>query len=103
MTETKYSFKLLGLKLDGQTSNEDGQSSKDCGNWWQRFEADKVFDRIPTKLSDEVYDEVYAVYFNYNKKKLTFSYYIGCRVDSRTKASFGLEELLVPAQTNQQF
>jgi len=70
MTETKDSFKLIGLKLDGQTSNEDAQSSKDCGDLWQKFEADKVFDRIPAKLSDEVY----AVYFDYNKKKLAFSY-----------------------------
>jgi len=31
-------FKLIGLKLEGKTTNRGGQSSRDCGNLWQTFE-----------------------------------------------------------------
>jgi predicted transcriptional regulator YdeE len=31
-------FKLVGLKLDKKTTNENGQSNFDCGNLWQKFE-----------------------------------------------------------------
>jgi|GEM_PF-3405551 len=30
----KSTFKLVGLKLEGKTSNENNQSSKDCGDLW---------------------------------------------------------------------
>ena len=44
----------LRIKLDSKTTNQNKQSSKDCGELWQKFETDKIFDVIPEKLSDEV-------------------------------------------------
>lgn len=95
MTEKKGDFKLAGLKLTGNTTNQNNKSSKDCGTLWQKFETDKIFDHIPGKLTDEIY----AVYFNYEKDdKSFFSYFIGCRVDKNSETPTELEELFIPAQ-----
>lgn len=100
MTEKKDIFKLIGLRLHGKTTNQNNQSSKDCGNLWQKFETDNVFELIPEKLSNEVY----AVYFDYEKDETApFSYFIGCKVNANAMAPEGLEELLIPAQEYQKF
>src|SRR5690606_42088709 len=72
------SFKLVGLKLPGKTTNENGQSGRDCGSLWQRFETENIAQQIPHKLSEDVY----AVYFDYDSDENgTFSYFTGCKVD----------------------
>jgi predicted transcriptional regulator YdeE len=55
----KTNFILIGLKLEGKTTNENNLSGRDCGNLWQKFKTDKIFDLIPNKLSKEIY----AVYY----------------------------------------
>src|SRR5690606_30105993 len=91
----KNNFKLIGLKLPHKTTNENNQSSQDCGNLWQQFEESKIFDRITNKLSNEIY----AVYFDYEKDETTpFSYFIGCKVDENSTAPDGLETLIIPSQ-----
>lgn len=100
MPEKRSEFKLIGLKLDGKTTNEDNQSSKDCGELWQTFESDKIFERIPNKLSNDIY----AVYYDYEKDETTpFSYFIGCKVDKHTSAPQNLQELMIPYQQYTKF
>lgn len=95
MTEEKDGFKLAGLKLHGKTTNQNNQSDRDCGSLWQKFEADNIFNLIPGKLSDEMY----AVYFEYEKDETSpFSYFIGCKVDMNDEPPEGLSELIIPAQ-----
>ena len=95
MTDDQDSFKLVGLKLHGKTTNQNNQSSMDCGSLWQKFEADHIFNQIPRKLSDEIY----AVYFEYEKDETSpFSYFIGCKVDTNDITPEGLSELIIPAQ-----
>ena len=48
-------FKLIGLALETKTTNENGQSSTDCGRLWQKFTEGKYDDRIPDKLGDEYF------------------------------------------------
>ena len=92
----KTNFKLVGLKLQGKTTNENNQSSKDCGNLWQKFEKDKIFDLIPNKLSNEIY----AVYFDYEKDETEpFSYFIGCKVDENSEIPNNLTSLEIPSQS----
>lgn len=100
MTEKKGDFKLVGLKLNGKTTNQNNQSSKDCGNLWQKFETGKIFELIPEKLSNEIY----AVYFNYEKDESTpFSYFIGCKVDRNSETPKGLKEIMIPTQEYSKF
>lgn len=88
-------FKLVGLRLENKTTNENNQSSRDCGDLWQKFEKDKIFDLIPNKLTNEIY----AVYFNYEKDETKpFSYFIGCKVDENSIVPEGLDSLNIPSQ-----
>ncbi len=92
----KPNFTLAGLMLDRKTTNENNQSSEDCGNLWQKFENEKIFDLIPHKIGNEVY----AVYFDYEKDaSQPFSYFIGCKVDENADIPKNLDTLNVPAQT----
>lgn|SRR5690606_10001961 len=95
MIERKEGFKLIGLKLKNKTTNQNNQSSKDCGNLWEKFQTDKVSDLIPEKLSNKLY----AVYFDYeNNETSPFHYFIGYEVDKNTMLPEGLDELVVPSQ-----
>jgi len=88
-------FKLMGIKLKGKTTNENGQSEKDCGALWQKFEADNIAAAIPHKISDTVY----AVYYDYESDENgLFSYFIGCQVDENAVAPEGLDEIIIPQQ-----
>jgi predicted transcriptional regulator YdeE len=100
MTEKKDDFKLVGIKLYSNTTNQNMQSSTDCGQLWQKFETHKIFDVIPEKLSNEVY----AVYFDYEKDETTsFSYFIGCKVEKNSETPKELEELIIPTQEYSKF
>src|SRR4051812_30578353 len=75
----KAGFRLIGLKLNKKTTNKGGQSAVDCGNLWQKFVKERAAERIPGKLSDDLY----AVYFDYEGDYTQpFSYFIGSRVKS---------------------
>ena len=90
----KDAFKLIGLKLNNKTTNESGQSGIDCGNLWQKFETENFAERIPGKLSDEIY----AVYYDYEGDYTKpFSYFIGCKVKIDTQNFQGMDSLIIPA------
>jgi predicted transcriptional regulator YdeE len=92
---TKEKFKLIGLKLEYKTTNENGQASIDCGNLWQRFENERIFETIPNKLNDNIF----AVYYDYEKDETKpYSYFIGCEVSELTELPKELDELLIPYQ-----
>ena len=91
----KNEFKLIGLKLDKQTTNQNEQSSHDCGNMWQKFEKENFVEKIPNKLSDEIY----AVYFEYEGDYTQpFSYFIGCKVKIDSEVPNGMNSLFLPAE-----
>lgn len=87
-------FKLIGLALAGKTTNQNGQSGIDCGNLWEKFEKEHFAERIPGKLSNDIY----AVYYNYDGDHTQpFSYFIGCKVNSEAINPKGMTQLLIPA------
>lgn len=90
----KTEFKLIGLKLEHKTSNEDGKSSIDCGNLWQKFEIENFANSIPDKLSDAIYAVYYEYEGDYTKP---FSYFIGCKVKIDAPVPQGMDNLLIPA------
>ena len=92
----KDEFRLIGLKLNNKTTNESRQSSIDCGNLWQKFETENFAERIPDKLSNEIY----AVYYDYEGGHTKpFSYFIGCKVKFDTQNSLGMDSLIIPAES----
>lgn len=89
------STKLIGLKLATKTTNENGQSGKDCGAMWQKFEAENIASQVPNKLSDTIY----AVYYDYeHDEKGYFLYFIGCPVEENAIKPSHLDELIIPKQ-----
>lgn len=89
---------LIGLKISSKTTNENGQSMKDCGELWTRFEKEGVFSKIPNKLSDEVL----AVYHDYEGDHTQpFSYFIGCKVEEGAHLPDDLDRLTIPSDNYQ--
>jgi predicted transcriptional regulator YdeE len=100
METKKENFRIIGLKLPHKTINENNQSSKDCGSLWQQFETNNIFNQISEKLSNEIY----AIYFDYEKDDTTpFSYFIGCKVTDNALIPTGLEALEIPTQNYKKF
>lgn len=92
-TTTLQDFKLIGIKLPHKTTNQNGQSAIDCGNFWQKFESGNYIERIPGKLSGEIY----AVYFDYDGDHLLpYAYFIGYRVEPDTITPSDMESLTIP-------
>lgn len=86
-------FQLIGLALKTKTTNENGQSAIDCGSLWQQFEKGNSEEKIPGKLSNELF----AVYHNYEGDHTKpFSYFIGCKVKNDTQVPDGLDGLIIP-------
>lgn len=84
---------LIGISLDGFTSNEHGKSGVDAGALWQKFHEGNYQAKIPDKLNDEVI----AVYFDYQgDHNKPFRYFIGCEVKINSPLPEDLQQLIVP-------
>lgn len=87
-------MKLIGLALDGKTTNANGQASIDCGNLWQKFASGKYEENIPGKLTSEIL----AVYHQYDGDHTKpYSYFIGCKVAPDTEIPQGFQTLTIAA------
>ncbi|MEO8770046.1 MAG: GyrI-like domain-containing protein [Ferruginibacter sp.] len=86
-------IKLIGLSLKEKTSNDNGQSTRDCINLWNEFEKNHYADKIPGKSCNDIY----GVYHNYEGDSTKpFSYFIGCRVGAYEHVPDGMQSLLIP-------
>jgi len=89
---------LIGLSLGTTTTNANGQSGKDCGTLWQKFEKGNYAATIPQKLTNEIV----AVYHRYEGDfTKPFSYFIGVKVKPDTEIPQGLEKLSIPKASYQ--
>ncbi len=92
-------FKLIGIALEKKTINENGQAGIDCGNLWQKFEKGGYTNKIPGKLSDEIF----AVYHQYDSDYTKpYAYFIGCKVSAETKLPKGMDSLMISPGIYQQ-
>jgi predicted transcriptional regulator YdeE len=55
------SFKVIGISV--RTTNENEQAAKDIPFLWNKFFEENISDKIPNKISDEIY----SVYTHYEK------------------------------------
>ena len=78
-------FKIIGIAV--KTTNKDGQSAQDIGKLWQQFYVGKLFEKIPNKLSSDIY----SIYTDY-KSDFTDEYttIIGVQVSSLEDIPAGL-------------
>ncbi|MES2274588.1 MAG: effector binding domain-containing protein [Bacteroidota bacterium] len=87
---------LIGLSLEHQTTNANGQSAIDCGNLWTAFEKGNYAQQVPAKMGEALF----AVYHNYvGDYTQPYSYFIGCKVQPGTIAPTGLDSLMIAPGT----
>lgn len=91
-------FAIIGISV--RTTNRNNQSAQDIGKLWEQFYADKLFDKIPNKLSNDIY----SIYTDY-KSDFTEDYttIIGLQVGSLDKIPEGLIGRQFPADNFIQF
>ena len=61
MTTQLEAFKVIGISV--RTTNQNGQATKDIPFLWNKFFEESISEKIPNKLSDELY----CVYTHYEK------------------------------------
>lgn len=78
-------FNIIGISV--KTTNKDNQAAQDIGKLWQRFYEENLFEKIPNKLSDDIY----SIYTDY-KSDFTDEYttIIGMQVKSLENVPAGL-------------
>jgi predicted transcriptional regulator YdeE len=89
-------FQVIGIALETKTTNENGQSGIDCGSLWQKFENENCLERIPGKLTNEIFAVYHSYEGDYTKP---FSYFIGCKVPKGTHVPEDFGSLLIPGGT----
>ncbi|MUV03256.1 AraC family transcriptional regulator [Flavobacterium rakeshii] len=89
------SFKLAGLKLGFKTTNENNKAMEDCGALWQHFGGSFIGNKLPQKLSNDVY----AVYFDYEGDHTNpYAYFIGYRIPEDAEIPSGVDTITIPSQ-----
>ena len=79
-------FQLIGISV--RTSNQDQQAAQDIPALWSRFMMEKIQEKIPNKLDQEIY----AVYTNYEgDHTMPYDAVIGCRVNSLDNIPEGMK------------
>jgi predicted transcriptional regulator YdeE len=78
-------FNIIGISV--KTTNKDNQAAQDIGKLWQQFYEENLFEKIPNKLSDDIY----SIYTDY-KSDFTDEYttIIGMQVKSLENIPAGL-------------
>jgi len=74
-TKTIKPFQIIGIAV--RTTNENGQAGTDIGALWQEFMTTGVLDKIPNKISNDIYS-IYTDYESDHTKPYTTI--LGCQV-----------------------
>lgn len=70
-------FQIIGIAV--RTSNQNDQAASDIGLLWERFMTEGISQKIPNKISEEIF----ALYTNYESDHTRpYDTIIGCKVDS---------------------
>lgn len=70
-------FDIIGIKV--RTTNENGQNGQDIGALWQKFMSENIVDKIPNKVSSDIY----SIYTNYESDHTKpYDTILACKVSS---------------------
>ncbi|MRM95519.1 AraC family transcriptional regulator [Riemerella anatipestifer] len=94
----KNGFKVIGIST--RTTNKDNKSKEDLGKLWGQFYAENIFEKIPNKVSDEIFS-IYTDYkSNYTEEYTTI---IGVPVSTLNEIPNGLVGREFEAENFQKF
>ncbi len=84
-------FYIAGIAI--RTTNENGAAAKDIPAHWARFLSEKIIDRLPGKISNDIY----AVYTDYEKDfTKPYTTILGCRVQNADQLPNGFASAIIP-------
>lgn len=93
-TETLESFYVIGIKV--RTTNENEQAAKDIVALWNTFMSEQVLDKIPNKISSEIF----SIYTNYESDYTKpYDTILGCKVSSIDEVPNGMLAHTIKAST----
>lgn len=70
-------FQIIGISI--RTTNENNQTASDIGSLWTRFMTENILEKIPNKISEEIF----SIYTNYESDHTKpYDTILGCKVSS---------------------
>lgn len=91
-------FQVVGISV--RTTNAHGQAMKDIEALWTRFWGEEIKNKVPNKISDDIY----ALYTNYESNYTgAYTMIIGMPVSSLGSIPAGFEGITIPKATYQKF
>ena len=91
VTTELAAFQIIGISI--RTTNANNQSLKDIGELFQKFMTQHILEKIPNKLSNDIY----CVYTDYESDfNGPYTTIIGCKVSSLTDIPTGLAGKTIP-------
>ena len=91
-------FHIVGITV--RTTNENGKAAADIPTLWDRFMKEKIVEKIPNKISADVYS-MYTDYESDHTKPYTTL--LGCRVSSLDNVPEGMEGKTIEASNYTKF
>jgi predicted transcriptional regulator YdeE len=96
MTNHQPSFQIIGISI--RTNNQ--KAANDLGKLWSKFIGENTANKIPNKISEDIY----SIYTDYESDHNgDYTTIIGCKVDSLENISEGLIGKEIPTNDYQQF
>ena len=78
-------FNLIGISI--RTTNENGQSSKEIAELWQKFMSENIVSKIPNKIGNDVY----SLYTEYESDCIKpYTTILGCKVENLDNVPNGM-------------
>ena len=91
-------FNIIGIDI--RTSNNDGEGVRDIGALWQKFMQEQILNKIPNKISNDIYS-IYTEYEgDYTQPYTTL---IGCRVKHLDEIPIGMRGMKFNSGAYQKF
>jgi len=91
VTTELEAFQIIGISI--RTTNANNQSLKDIGDLFQKFMTQHILEKIPNKLSNDIY----CVYTDYESDfNGPYTTIVGCKVSSLTDIPTGLAGKTIP-------
>jgi predicted transcriptional regulator YdeE len=92
ITTELEAFHVIGIFV--RTTNTDNKSLQDIGDLFQEFIGNTIFDKIPNRISEDIY----CVYTDYESDfNGPYTTMVGCKVSSLTDIPTGLVGKTIPA------
>jgi predicted transcriptional regulator YdeE len=83
-------FAIIGLAI--RTTNENGQSTNDIPNLWNKFLSENIIEQIPNKIDNSIY----CVYTDYEKDYTKpYTTILGCKVENLAVIPEGLTGITI--------